>query len=197
MPIPTFASALHDVRTLAEGPLTAVGTEVVIGATATDRTLFWVTSAGAIAGGPQYGPHAAATDVEVKQLANTGEMVWQYVFNDSAATIQRGAVVAMKAATLTKNVKAAPVDTQASRVVGVAQYDIADDEYGWILKKGVGEVLAGTGTIDVDEPICVDDTDAGTARESAGATDPAESFGWASENATATNLATCYIDCKG
>lgn len=136
-----------------------------------------------------------------------GEKHWIYVFNDDASGFAQGNVIARDAATTTYDGILAATSTPSSRVLGVAQHAIAAGSYGFIQRKGIAEVLAGTGTLDVNEGVCVDTTDAGTAMEFGsiaaaqsstatehGITGP---FGWATENATATNLATCMIDCRG
>lgn len=182
------------------GPEFVLGQEITIPGSAVDRTLYYVTSAGVVAGGPNYSP--ASTDVAVTLPKNTGDQVWIYVYNDSGVTIERGNVCAAKAATAAKHVRKAPTGTPSSMVVGVAQHDIPTGKYGFILRSGVGEVLAGTGTIDVDEGLLVDGTDAGTAtNEDVALTDETvnrfETFGWAIEDAAATALATCILRCKG
>lgn len=187
------------------GPEFPLGFEVRVPGSAVDKTLYYVTSAGVVAGGPSYDP--ASTDVAVTLPANTGDQVWIYVYNDSGATLERGNVCAAKSATIEKRVRKAPAGTPSSMVVGVAQHDIATGKYGFILREGVGEVLAGTETIDVDEGLVVSDTDAGTAgnedityTDSGAATvviNRLETFGWAIENAAAAALATCVLKCKG
>jgi len=135
-----------------------------------------------------------------------GEKVWIYVFNDNGSWVE-GSVIARDASTTTYDGILAATSTPSSRVIGVAQHAIADGSYGFILKRGIGEVLAGTGTIDDDEGLCVDTTDVGTAMEfgsiaiaqSGTSTEHGISgpFGWATEDAAATALATCRIDCRG
>ena len=137
---------------------------------------------------------------------DNGNQVWIYVFNDSGSWVT-GSVIMRDAATTTYDGVLATASAPASRVIGVAQHTIADGSYGFILKRGLGEVLAGTGTIDVNEGICVDTTDPGTAMEFGSIAEAQDGtstehgisgpFGWATENADATNLATCHIDCRG
>jgi hypothetical protein len=97
--------------------------------------------------------------------------------------------------------------TPAILVLGVAQHAIAAGSYGFILKRGIGEVLAGAGTIQEQTAagvgsICVDDASdaAGEAMGSAGLAASGEKYnctiGFSLENAAVADgsLATCYID---
>ncbi len=132
--------------------------------------------------------------------ANAGEQTWIYVKANGA--LAAGTVVARGAGTAAltySDVIPAPTTTGVNGVVGVAVHAIGDNGFGFILKKGVCGVIAGTGTIDVDECIVVDSTDAGTAmRVTAGAgTSLDQGFGWASADAAATATAQCYINCVG
>ncbi|MAH50552.1 hypothetical protein CMI37_32320 [Candidatus Pacearchaeota archaeon] len=131
-----------------------------------------------------------------------GEKVWVYVYNDEAsAAFAQGTVVMRDAATTTYDgVKSTAGVVPAYRILGVAQHAIAAGSYGFIQKKGIAEVLAGTGTIDVNESICADGSVAGTAMESSALSAAQEfscDFGWATEDAAAAALATCMINCLG
>ena len=145
---------------------------------------------------------------------NAGSQTWVYVFNDSG-TWAEGHVITMDVSETSGAHERfhgclAPANTSgtpAILVLGVAQHAIADGSYGFILKKGVGEVLAGAGTIQEETAagvgsICVDDAaDAlGEAMGSAGLASGAEKYnctiGFSVENAAVADgsLATCYID---
>tara|TARA_R100000808_G_scaffold6132_1_gene18363 strand:+ start:7663 stop:8145 length:483 start_codon:yes stop_codon:yes gene_type:complete len=131
--------------------------------------------------------------------ADAGEQVWIYV--QANGNLTAGMVCSRGAGTaaLTYDVIPAPTTTGVNGVVGVCVTPIADNSFGFIMKKGICAVVAGTGTIDVNEVIVVDSTDAGTAmRYTNGAATSVESgFGWASANAAATATAQCYINCVG
>ncbi|MDF1699563.1 MAG: hypothetical protein P1V36_00185 [Planctomycetota bacterium] len=130
---------------------------------------------------------------EAEELDSTvaGPQRWVYVFNDEASTAwAAGNVVALDASTVNYDGILAPVDAPAVRLLGVAQHAIAAGSYGWILERGFGEVLAGTGGITANTPLTVNDTDAGTALDGS-ATESC--FAFATEAATATNTATCLI----
>ena len=139
---------------------------------------------------------------------NEGEKHWIYVFNDEASTaFDQGNVIARDGGTTTYDGILAAASTPSSRVLGVAQHAIAAGSYGFIQRRGIAEVLAGTGTLDVNEGVCVDTTDAGTAMEfgsiaiaqSGTSTEHGISgpFGWATESIAAGSLSTCMINCLG
>lgn len=146
---------------------------------------------------------------EVEQLAIaglSGPCVWRYVYNDEASNdFVAGSVVAIDAATANYDGIVAVAGTPSTRVLGVAQWGIAAGSYGWILKSGIGNVLAGTETIDVNEGVYVSATDAGTGMEAGAAVTAANTtiteahlagpFAWATENAAAAALAVCKIAC--
>lgn len=147
---------------------------------------------------------------------NSGSQTWVYVFNDEgSAAFAQGHVITMDISETSGQHERfhgvlAPANTSgtpALLVLGVAQHAIAAGSYGFILKKGIGEVLAGAGTIPEATAagvgsICVDDAaDAlGEAMGSAGLASGAEKYnctiGFSLENANVGDgsLATCYID---
>lgn len=131
---------------------------------------------------------------------DAGEQVWVYV--KANGDLDAGTVVARGAGTAAltySDVIPAPIITGVNGVVGVAVHDIGDNGFGFIMKKGVCAVIAGAGTIDVDECIVVDSTNAGTAMRvtAAAGTSLDQGFGWASADAAATATAQCYINCVG
>lgn len=143
MPSPTIGSALHQIQAEQASPdafgtgqrATALGTEYVIAPSREDRTLFWVTAGGTLAGGPQYGPEAAATDIEVKHLADSGEQVWVYIKNVAGGLIERGERATADAAATPFECK---LGAAGGPTIGVAQFDIPDDSCAWVLKSGIG-----------------------------------------------------------
>ena len=141
-----------------------------------------------------------------------GDQVYIFVFNNTAADYAIGAVVAAKAATVSLGTTVlAPTSSPAMRVIGVAQSVlpfattvgptglVVSGPYGWVLKRGIGSVLTGTGAITADNAIVVDSTDAGTAMN-ASALAAAAKFdtviGYAHTTAAATALSTAYISCR-
>ena len=129
--------------------------------------------------------------------ANQGEQVWIYVQANNGDGLTPGMVCARGAgvAALTYDVIPAPVITGVNGVVGVAVTLIPDNNFGFIMKKGITGVVAGNGTIDVDEVIIVGNV-IGTADTGGGAAANI-GFGWASANAAAGVVAVCYINCVG
>tara|TARA_R110002012_G_scaffold9854_5_gene45818 strand:- start:255 stop:731 length:477 start_codon:yes stop_codon:yes gene_type:complete len=124
-----------------------------------------------------------------------GEQVWVYI--QAAAALAVGDIVsrAAGAGSLTLAAAAiAPVDTPTILVVGVAQHVIATNSYGFIMKKGIGEVLADTGGVTANNGLKVGNVVPGRADNIAGGD---HAFAVTSETVTATNLATCWINCPG
>ena len=129
-----------------------------------------------------------------------GDQTWVYVQNSTGAGWAAGTVVMRTNAATTYQCTVAAADTSASRVVGVSQHVIAAGSFGFVLREGMGEVLAGTETIDVNEVIAVSALTAGAAMEGGTiAADAHEAFviGFATESAAAAALATCHIKCYG
>ena len=146
----------------------------------------------------------------------TGEKVWVYIFNDEASTaFAEGHVITMDTSETSgaheryHGVLSPTMEegTPAFLVLGVAQHAITAQYYGFVLKKGVGEVLAGVGTIPEESAtgagtICVDDAAdaAGEAMGSAALVNGDIKYncdiGFSLENAAVSDgaLATCYID---
>ena len=130
--------------------------------------------------------------------ADEGLQTWIYVKANGALTA--GMVVGRGDSVSTySDVIPAATTTGIPGVVGVCVHAIGDNGYGFILKKGVCSVVAGTGTIDDNEAIIVDSTDAGTAmRATSGAGVSTDAgFGFAHADAAATASASCYINCTG
>lgn len=120
--------------------------------------------------------------------------LWTYVFNDEAATaFAQGDIVAHDTTTATPgDAILAPLSCPTTRVIGVAQHAIAAGSYGWVLSRGIGEVLADTGGITADTNLVVGNAVAGRADDAAAT---AHGFAYSHEAALATALATCSIKC--
>lgn len=127
--------------------------------------------------------------------ATYGWRTWRYVFNDEAATaFAAGNLIARDTTTVAVGDGiVAPVSTAVARLLGVAQHAIAAGSYGWILKTGIGEVLADTGGITADNALISGDNDVGCADNAVAVTDHA--FAYAHKSALAGALATSYIFC--
>ena len=128
-------------------------------------------------------------------LRDTGEREWVYVKTDDA--LVEGNVCTRKDATVTRTVVKSPIAAVAAshKVVGVAQHSIAAGSYGFILRRGIGEVIADTGGITANTALQTGNAVAGTADDLGAVT--SATFGYSTEAATATNKATCWIDCRG
>ena len=130
--------------------------------------------------------------------ADEGFQTWIYVKANGA--LSAGMVVGRGTATSTyKDVIPAAVTTGIPGVIGVVVHPIGDNGFGFIMKKGVCSVEAGAGSIDVNEAIIVDSTEAGHAMcvTNGAATSVEPGFGFAFADAAQGNLATCYINCQG
>lgn len=121
---------------------------------------------------------------------------WIYIKNGEGSTaFAQGTIVAAKTGTVLRTGVIAPTSCAPIRVIGVAQYAITAGYYGWIMRKGFGEVLVDTGGVTADTGIIVGDAVAGRADNASGVT--VATIGYTTETITATNLATCWIDCRG
>ncbi|MHC4619434.1 MAG: hypothetical protein ACYTEQ_16935 [Planctomycetota bacterium] len=124
-----------------------------------------------------------------------GEETWVYVFNDEAATsFVQGTLVARDAGTTSFDGIVCPTSAPTIRLLGVAQHTIAAGEFGWILAKGIGEVLADTGGITAGAGLIPGNAVAGRADN---ATVAQHAFAVATETVLATELATCHVDVQG
>lgn len=124
-----------------------------------------------------------------------GWRVWRYVFNDEAASsFVEGTLVARDTTTVAPGDGIiAPLSSATARLLGVAQHTIAAGSYGWILKEGIGEVLADTGGITADTGLIPGNAVAGRADDASAVTN--HCFAYAHESVAATALATCTIFC--
>ncbi len=124
---------------------------------------------------------------------NAGEKVWIYVQMTGAAAVV-GSVLSFGDGATTYVVQKSPANTHASRVVGVAQHAIAQNSYGFILRRGLGSVLADTGDLSADTGLIVGDA-VGTADDAAAVTSAV--FGIATAGISAGATGNCFINCMG
>lgn len=122
---------------------------------------------------------------------------WIFVFNDEAATsFVIGTLVMRKNGTATGHDSVISATSAAvNSIQGVAQHTIAAQSYGWILREGIGEVLADTGGITANTGLIPGNAVAGRADDAA--TAQSGMIGYSTESVAATALATCYINCRG
>ncbi len=161
--------SVTDVRTSAEGPAAPLGFEVV------------------------------------KQAASgNGMQTWVYVFNDEASTAFSAGMIVYRDPSATTydwyGGLATPVDAHQPKVMvlGVAQHAIAAGSFGFILKRGVGSITAGTAALTADSPFTTGGADNagraithadGTARENIGV------IGHTAAEISGNATGTAFIDC--
>lgn len=208
-----FTEELHRTRPAASesdldsGGSFALGHRVRVGSATGKIYLYYVkggagtpTDGDVVGGGsPHYTP--AASDEEVAQAANSGEMEWVYV--RTAEAITRGQIVIDNALGTPYVVKAYDIaaDGDVARVRGVAQHNIPSGYSGWVLVKGRG-VIAVTSTVAAGAALEPDASGDGVAISAGTA---AVNIGFALEADSATtyadvdskNIIAASIDCRG
>ena len=151
-----------------------------------------------------YAPATSQASVTTsKPPANSGPRVWVYVFNDEGSTaFAAGTVVMRDAGTATYDGVVTDGLVACHRLLGVAQHAIAAGSYGWILKRGIGEVQAGdTGDDQANDPL----VSAANGQADVMADGEEEGvFAFSTEDqdhgsgsAAAGDLMTCWINCLG
>lgn len=125
---------------------------------------------------------------------NRGVQVWVYV--KASALFAQGSVVARNSATTTYD-GILGTAVPAIRILGVAQHAIASGKYGWILKRGLGEIkVSDTGT-DGQDAALVTAGSAGVDVLAAGEEHQVIALGTENAGGVAGNLITAYINCPG
>lgn len=132
---------LADVTTT---PGNSLGIRVTVAASGGDSPLYYVNATTGVVTIKNSWAKPSGTDEAVEYKANSGPMEWVYVFNDTISAIPRGALVAHKNAESYYKVRVAPASCAVAQIVGVAQHEIPAGRYGWVLSKGVGQVLKTT-----------------------------------------------------
>ena len=126
---------------------------------------------------------------------DNGEQVWIYVFNDEAATgFVQGMLIQRDLGTVTYDGIVSTGAISPGRIIGVAQHNIAAQSYGFILKKGIGQVLCD-GNVTADTAV-TPDANAGQCTDVADATRAAIGVALATDAGAAT-LVAAYINCTG
>lgn len=162
------------------------------------------TSATAPLGQLYFEPATSQASVTtVKPPANSGPRTWVYIFNDEPSTaFAKGNIIMRDASTTTYDGMVTSGSIPAIRLLGVAQHAIAFGSYGWILKRGLGEVQAvDTGDDQANDPLV---SAAGGRADVMVGGEEHEVFAFATENqdygsgsAAAGDLMTCWINCPG
>lgn len=131
-------------------------------------------------------------EIRVSEDSTYGTRFWRYVRMRGGA-IAIGEGVMQETGTDHDEVIISGVTTPNARMRGVAQHAIAQDSYGWVLAKGVGECASdGTTTADTIQAT------AAAGRFTDGTAVTSENCVWALETeapAGAGGLFTALIDC--
>ena len=135
----------------------------------------------------------------VRADANGAEQVWVYV--KAGGDITTGDVVQLIDGASTMEVTRCPVTLSVNdtglRVMGVAQHNINDNGFGFIMKKGFGTLRAGGGGLTINTSV----TPAGAVTAGrglnfvAGTTAAACVIAFCTVAAGANLQSTCYINC--
>lgn len=125
---------------------------------------------------------------------NNGSETWIYVFNDDAGAFTQGMLIQRDAATATYDGIISTGAVSPQRIMGVAQHTIAAASYGFILRKGIGQILCD-GNVSADTAVCPD-ANAGQATNVAAVTGAAIGVALATDAGAAT-LVSCAINCSG
>ena len=145
-------------------------------------------------------PAASGADTN----AGNGPQTWVYVFNDEVSDAFAAGHIIYRDPSVTTNDwyggLIAPVTVHQPKVLclGVAQHVIAAGSYGFILKQGVGLIMAGGGGLTLDTPFTTGGaTTDGSALDYADGTNN-ENVGVIGHTATAISASvtgTAYITC--
>jgi len=131
----------------------------------------------------------------VVPAANQGEQVWIYIFNDEAALqLTQGMLIMRDLATATYDGIRSTGAISPQRIIGVAQHNIAAGSYGFILRKGVGQVLCD-GNVTQDLAL-TPDANAGQCTNVAVVTNAAIGTALATDAGAASLVAAC-LNCTG
>lgn len=201
----TLDSSLHDVTPalgadFIPGQKHVLGTRVDFSQSSSNDVLAYVATAtppaGFAAGDVVYGPGyanlthintqlAAGVIEAVTKPADTGGQTWLYVITNDA--ISRGQAVMLNLGGA--GVYVVTQADEAGKVVGVAQWNIPQGSYGWVLCAGYGKVLVGTAGVTAGERLEI--TPAGSAEDVTALADVG--FGRAWETAVSGVLANATI----
>lgn len=134
------ASAVSELGVSKGGPQAELGARVTMNAqSATDRLLYYVDAAGDVIQESTLLYVPEATDIEVTVPEATGDQTWVYV--KAGEAISRGDVCLLVGASH-DGVTVAAGASSASSVAGVAQHNIPNGSFGWLLVKGEGVAIA-------------------------------------------------------
>jgi len=148
------ASAVSELGVSKGGPQAELGARVTMNAqSATDRLLYYVkgpldpvvAERGDVIQESTLLYVPAATDVAVEVPEGTGDQTWVYV--KAGEDIARGDICLLATDASHDGVTVAGGASSASSVAGVAQHNIPNDSFGWLLVKGVGVALVDAAVV--------------------------------------------------
>jgi hypothetical protein len=131
-----------------------------------------------------------AGEAEALDSTVQGPQCWVYV--KATVALAEGEIAAIADGTANYEVKLAAVAASSKSLIGVAQHAIGINAFGWILRKGFGEVMGDSGGYTVNTALIVGDA-AGAAADLGGAT-AGQAFAHATEGVGAAALGTCFIN---
>ena len=135
--------------------------------------------------------YMSAAEAEALDSTVAGPQLWVYV-KATGGAFAEGNVIAFKLGTADFEGRLAATAAASKSLIGVAQHAIAENSFGWILRRGFGEVKGDSGGYSANTALIVGDA-AGAAADLAAAIDSA-AFAHATEAAAAEALGTCYIN---
>ena len=139
--------------------------------------------------------------VEPADMTNDyGSRVWIYVQMTGSAAAQGDILMRVNATAETKGILSTTALHSRLRILGVAQHTIAENSYGFILKRGIGAVKAGDGAgLTLNEPFTTNGgTTAGRALDfSDGAEEAVIGFCIIATAATVATASNAFINCGG
>ena len=146
-------------------------------------------------------PEVRLGTVLTVELLDQGTQEWIYVHNAGSTDFAEGEAVMRDTTSRTYEVVHTPASsiTLGMRVVGIAQHAIPADQYGFVLKRGIGKVLVGSGAGVSD----VDSLTSGGAQvgsvlvKANSATAAASTIALAVQAIAASGKGFAFIDCRG
>jgi len=129
------------------------------------------------------------------RTADAGDQEWIYVRNAEGATnFVAGTVVMRETGATNYDTLVSSGAISPARIVGVAQHTIAAGSFGFILRKGLGQVLCD-GNVTADTAI-TPDANAGQCTDVSAVTSDAFGVALATDSGAAS-LVTAALDCQG
>lgn len=138
----------------------------------------------------QYAPLGALASKET----SAGLLTYIYVENGTGAAWTVGQAVMRRAGLSTYSCTVASTSVAPSRVVGVAQVAVPAASFAWVLRDGVGSILAD-GSVTADTSVIISAGTAGSFTDSGGVT--AASLGLALATDAGATIVAAHVHCTG